>query len=53
MMKQRLQKSYRVDPHRLGKAKKALGAASEAEAVRMAIERVIDHEETMLWPAKS
>jgi hypothetical protein len=46
MMKQRLvQKSYRVD--RLGKAKKALGAASEAEAVRMAIERVIDHEETM------
>jgi hypothetical protein len=47
-MKQRLvSKSYRVDPHRLARAKKALGAASEAEAVRMAIERVIEHEETM------
>jgi hypothetical protein len=48
MMKQRLvQKSYCVDPHRLAKARKALGAASDAEAVRMAIEMVIDHEETM------
>jgi hypothetical protein len=48
MMKQRLvHKSYRIDPRRLAKAKKALGAASEAETVRMAIERVIDHEETM------
>jgi hypothetical protein len=47
-MKQRLvHKSYRVDPLRLAKARKALGAASDAEAVRMAIEMVIDHEETM------
>jgi hypothetical protein len=53
MRKQRLIcKSYRVDPHRLAKAKKALGAASEAEAVRMAIEMVIDHEETMALARK-
>ena len=48
MMKPQLvHKSYRVDPHRLAKAKRALGAASEAEAVRIAIEMVIEHEETM------
>jgi hypothetical protein len=40
-------KTFSVDPDQLAKAKKALGAASESEAVRMAIEMVVDHEETM------
>jgi hypothetical protein len=47
MKKRLVLKSCRLDPRRLEKAKKALGAASEAEAVRMAIEMVIEHEETM------
>ena len=45
-------KSYRVDPAKLAKAKKALGSMSESEAVRMAIELVIDHEETMALARK-
>ncbi len=40
-------KSYRVDPVKLAQAVKALGATSESEAVKMAIELVIDHEGTM------
>lgn len=52
-MKQHLVcKSYRIDPDKLARAKKALGAASESEAVRMAIEAVIDHEETMTLARK-
>lgn len=52
-MKQHLVcKSYRIDPDKLARAKKALGAASESEAVRMAIEAVIDHEETMALARK-
>lgn len=47
MKQQLVHKNYRIDPRRLAKVKKMLGAASEAEAVRMAIERVIDQEETM------
>ena len=42
-----VRKSYRVDPDQLARAKKALGAVSESEAVRIAIDFVVDHEETM------
>ena len=41
-MKRRLvRKDFRLDPDKVARAQKALGAASEAEAVRMAIEMVI------------
>lgn len=47
MKRHLVRKSYRVEPDQLANAKRVLGAASESEAVRMAIQMVIDHEETM------
>ena len=40
-------KSYFVDERALSRAKKALGAKTEAEAIRLSVERVAEMEE--LW----
>ena len=45
-------KSYRLDRDKVSKAKKALNVASEDEAVRMAMEMVLDHEEMMALARK-
>jgi Arc/MetJ family transcription regulator len=41
MKRHLVRKGFRLDPDLVARAKKALGATSEAEAVRMAIEMVI------------
>jgi len=52
-MKQRfVRKSCRIDPDKLAKAREALGASSDSEAVRMAIKMVTDQEETMAFAIK-
>ena len=38
-------KSFFVDPKKIRQARKVLGVHTEAEAVRLAVERVVDMEE--------
>lgn len=52
-MEQRfVRKSFHVDPEKLARARGALGVASNSEAVRLAIEMVIDQKETMALASK-
>jgi Arc/MetJ family transcription regulator len=39
-----VRKTFRLDPGKVSKAQKVLGAASETEAVRMALDKVIDED---------
>jgi hypothetical protein len=44
MKRQVVRKTFLLDPARVSRAKKVLGAASETEAVRMALDKVIDED---------
>jgi hypothetical protein len=46
-------RSYYVDPHALTKARRLLGAASDSEAVRIALERVVEMEAHRRFMEKS
>jgi hypothetical protein len=46
-------KSFFVDPDAIDRARKALGADTEAEAVRLAVERVVEMEEFWRFMARS
>jgi len=46
-------KSFFVDEHMLSRAKKALGAKTDAEAIRMSVERVAEMEEFWKFMQKS
>ena len=37
-----VRKTFRLDPARVSRAKKVLGTASETEAIRMALDKIID-----------
>lgn len=46
-------KSFFVDEHALRRAKRALGAATDAEVVRVSLQRVVDMEEFWRFMKKS
>lgn len=52
MKRNLVRKSYHLDPDKVSKAKKALNAASDSEAMNMALEMAIDHGETIALARK-
>jgi hypothetical protein len=46
-------KSFFVNPRAIGQARKALGAATDAEAVRLAVDRVVEMERFWRFMAES
>jgi hypothetical protein len=46
-------KSYFVDPRMVRRARKVLGVATEAETIRVAVERVTEMEMFWRWMRKS
>lgn len=46
-------KSFFVDPGAIGRARKALGAGTDAETVRLAVERVVEMDEFWRFMART